>query len=132
MHKASIKKRLLPLLALLLAAGAVFLLLPQEKFDGERIARPDTYRLDIRQMTGTDRHTMALQAGDVLQIRFACSSGALYLSITAPDGTNIYSGDGRQVTQFSLTVPSTGDYMFCVTARHGQGHLQIQKEENGL
>ena len=73
-----------------------------------------------------------LQAGDVLQIRFACSSGALYLSITAPDGTNIYSGDGRQVTQFSITVPSTGDYTFCVTARHGQGHLQIQKEENGL
>ena len=132
MHNASIKKRLLPLLALLLAAGAVFLLLPQEQFDGERIARPDTYRLDIRQMTGTDRHTRALQAGDVLQIRFACSSGALYLSITAPDGTNIYSGDGRQVTQFSLTVPSTVDYTFCVTARHGQGHLQIQKEENGL
>ncbi len=131
MQKANIKKRLLPLLALLLAAGAAFLLLPREEFDGERIAQPDAYRLDIRQMTGTDRHTMALQAGDVLQVRFACASGTLHLAITAPDGTNIYSGDGRQATQFSLTVPAGGDYALSVTARRGQGHLQIQKEEKG-
>ena len=118
-------------LALLLAAGAAFLLLPQEEFDGERIARTDAYQLDIRQMTGTDRHTMALQEGDVLLVRFACVSGALHLAITAPDGTNIYSGDGRQATQFSLTAPASGDYTLSVTARHGQGHLQIQKEEKG-
>lgn len=130
MYIRNLKKRLLPLLALLLAVTAVFLLLPQEEFDGERIAQPGAYQLDIRQMTGTDQHTMALQEGDVLQVCFACASGSLHLAITAPDGTNVYSGDGRQLTQFSLTVPSTGDYTLSVAARHGQGHLQIQKKED--
>ena len=108
MHKASIKKRLLPLLALLLAAGAVFLLLPQEKFDGERIARPDTYRLDIRQMTGTVRHTMALQAGDVLL------HGHTHIPAWEDHGAFHYLNPG------SVAIPKEGSWHGYMTLENGR------------
>lgn len=114
----NLKKRLLPALVLLLAAAAaLFLLQGRETFVGERRAESDAYLLDIRQMTGTDEHTLALQTGETLHVRFTCTSGSLRLDITAPDGTAVYSGNGQAATRFT------------VTARRAAGVIQIQKEE---
>lgn len=119
MQKANIKKRLLPLLALLLAAGAVFLLLPREKFDGERIARPDTYRLDIRQMTGTDRHTMLCRretccrsALPVHRARCICPSpprmGRIFTAVMAGRSRNSRSRSRPPAITRSALRPATG------------------------
>lgn len=129
MHDSKIKSRTLPILALLAAVGAVFLLLGRDSFAGERIAQPDLYGLEIRQMTGVDQHTMDLQAEDVLQVCFACTSGSLRLEIIAPSGAAVYSGDGRQVTQFTVTAPEAGAYTLAVTARHARGSLRIQRQQ---
>lgn len=130
MHNLN-KKRLLPALALLLlaAAAALFLLQGRESFVGERRAEPDAYLLDIRRMTGTDEHTMALQTGETLHVRFTCTSGSLRLDITAPDGTAVYSGNGQTATRFTVTAPDSGVYTVAVTARRAAGVIQIQKEE---
>lgn len=117
MHNLN-KKRLLPALVLLLAAAAaLFLLHERETFVGERRAESDAYLLDIRQMTGTDEHTLALQTGETLHVRFTCTSGSLWLDITAPDGTAVYSGNGQAATRFT------------VTARRAAGTIQIQTKE---
>lgn len=114
----NLKKRLLPALTLLLAAAAaLFLLQGRETFVGERRAESDAYLLDIRQMTGTDEHTLALQTGETLHVRFTCTSGSLRLDITAPDGTAVYSGNGQAATRFT------------VTARRAAGTIQIQTKE---
>jgi len=118
MHNLN-KKRLLPALVLLLAAAAaaLFLLQGRETFVGVRRAESDAYLLDIRQMTGTDEHTLALQTGETLHVRFTCTSGSLRLDITAPDGTAVYSGNGQAATRFT------------VTARRAAGTIQIQTKE---
>lgn len=130
MHNLN-KKRLLPALTLLLAVGAtLFLLLPErESFVGERRAEPDAYLLEIRQMTGTDRHPMSLQTGETLHIRFTCTSGSLRLDITAPDGTAVYSGNGQTATRFTVTAADSGAYTLVVTARRAAGTIQIQTKE---
>ena len=73
----------LPLL--LLAGIAVFLLCRnQEGFTGSRVKNPDAYLLDIQRMNGTDLHTLELQKGDVLHIRFETVKGELRMTPSIP------------------------------------------------
>lgn len=46
-------------------------------------------------MNGTDGHTMTLNAGDVLAIRFETEKGTLHLEIQAPDGAFYIPGRGK-------------------------------------
>ena len=120
----------LPLL--ILAGVAVFLLCTnQEGFIGSRVKNPDEYLLDIEKMNGTDLHTLELQEGDVLQIRFETAKGELYMEIKAPDGTTIYRGNGKETTDFAVNIRQDGVYAVVVEARHAKGTIHIQtKAEN--
>lgn len=84
-------KRKIAIITLLLFWGvgsAVFLTVYNQKgFTGSRIANPDAYSLDIERMNGTDLHTLELDAGNALGIRFETEKGSLYMEIKAPDGT---------------------------------------------
>lgn len=118
----------LPLL--LLAGAAVFLLCyNQEGFTGSRIENPDAYLLDIQRMNGTDLHTLELQEGDTLQVRFETGKGTLYMEIKAPDGTTIYRGNGKETTDFTVNIRESGVYTIVVEAQHAKGTLHIQLEE---
>ena len=118
----------LPLL--LLAGAAVFLLCyNQEGFTGSRIKNPDAYLLDIQRMNGTDLHTLELQEGDTLQVRFETGKGTLYMEIKAPDGTTIYRGNGKETTDFTVNIRESGVYTIVVEAQHAKGTLHIQLEE---
>lgn len=117
------------LLLLILAETAVFLIHSnQEGFTGIRIKNPDAYLLDIRQMNGTDQHTLALQKGDSLRVYFKTGKGTLHMEITAPDGTVIYCGNGTETTDFTVNIPQSGVYTITVAARHAKGTIHIQHE----
>ena len=92
------KSVLFCLLAVLAAGLAVFFLVRGSQgsgaFRGSFVKNSDSYLLDAERMTGTDTHTLALQKGDVLQIHFAVGEGSLKLTITAPDSTELYAGNG--------------------------------------
>lgn len=77
------KKAISIVLALLAFAGvAVFLFsYNREGFSGSRVKKPDAYLLDIEKMNGTDLHTLELQEGDVLQIRFETEKGSMYMEL---------------------------------------------------
>ena len=118
------------LFLLILAGTAVFLFCcNQEGFTGSRIKNPDAYLLDIESMNGTDLHTLELQKGDALQIRFETEKGALYMEIKAPDGTAVYRGNGKETTDFTLNIRESGVYAVLVEARHAKGTIHIQLEE---
>ena len=121
-------KAVLIVLSLLLLAGiAVFLFCYNlEGFTGSRVKNPDAYLLDIEKMNGTDLHTLDLHKGDVLQIRFETEKGALYTEIKAPDGTTIYRGNGKEITDFAVNIPESGVYTIVVEARHAKGTIHIQ------
>ena len=68
------------LAAILLVVGAAywaFCRLPH--LTGSTIKNADSYILDAQYMNGTDGHTMMLNAGDVLAIRFETEKGTLHL-----------------------------------------------------
>lgn len=64
--------------------------------------------MDIERMNGTDLHTLELQKGDSLQIRFETEEGSLYMEIKAPDGAAIYRGNGKETTDFTVNIPESG------------------------
>lgn len=115
-------------LPLLLVAGyALFLLcLNQPGFTGSRVKNPDAYLLDIRRMNGTDQHSLALQQGDCLQIHFKTEKGSLTMEITGPDGSEVYSGNGREAREFTVTVPESGLYTITVSARQAKGSISVR------
>ena len=113
---------------LLLAAAGVQYLRNQEGFTGSRVEKPDCYLLDIEKMNGTDLHTLELQKGDALHIRFQTEQGSLYLEIKAPDGTSVYRGNGQDVTDFTVNAPENGVYTILVEAHRARGSIQIYVE----
>ena len=113
---------------LLLAAAGVQYLRNQEGITGSRVKNPDFYLLDIEKMNGTDLHTLELQKGDALHIRFQTEQGSLYLEIKAPDGTSVYRGNGQDVTDFTVNAPENGVYTILVEAHRARGRIQIYVE----
>ena len=77
------------------------------EFDGTRVANPDSYRLDIEQMNGTDTHALELNAEDALTIHFETEHGKLHMEIKAPDSTLIYTGNGEEATDFTVNGQET-------------------------
>ena len=117
------------LAALLLTDGAAFLIhcnLP--RFTGSTIKNADSYILDAQYMNGTDGHTMTLNAGDVLAIRFETEKGTLHLEIQAPDGSILYSGKGQDAADFTVNIAESGSYAVTVKAWFATGSIHIQAE----
>ena len=107
--------------------GAVFLTAcGQTRLAGSRVANPDSYRLDIERMTGTDTHTLELEAGDTLEIHFETEHGKLHLEIQAPDGTLLYTGNGEETTDFTVNISGSGAYSVYVEAHNAKGAIHIQ------
>ena len=71
---------------------------------------------------------MELQEGDVLRIRFETVKGSLYTEIKAPDGTAVYRGNGKESTDFTVSIPENGVYTIVVEARHAKGTIHIELE----
>ena len=97
--------------------------------EGTRMRDGDVYALDMQMMTGTDRHTLELEAGDVLQIRFETVKGSLRLEIEAPNGATLYRGNGTAVRDFSLEAQETGVYQVLIEASRAQGNVSIQVQK---
>ena len=116
------------LVCFLLGVAAALLLCGCDGFTGERIKNPDAYLLDIEKMTGTDSHKMTLSAGDVLRVRFETLGGSLTLTVTAPDGATLYTGNGRgEAKDFTVGIPADGEYTFTVKAENARGTLHIRR-----
>lgn len=98
-------------------------------FDGSRTAEAGSYRLDIARMTGIDRFTMELSAGDTLAVQFETVKGSIYMEIREPDETILYSGNGKGVSEFIVTVSESGTYSIHVEAHHAKGTVHIQQTD---
>lgn len=130
-NKLRYKRLLFVFITLLVIGIIIFLFLyTQEGFKGSRIKNPDSYMLDIERMRGTDQHTLDLQKGDVLQIQFETVKGFMDMEIKAPDGTTIYSGNGKKTTDFTVNISESGTYTVVVEASHAEGTIHIQCGKN--
>ena len=96
-------------------------------FVGSRTAETGSYRLDIDRMTGTDRFTMELSAGDTLAVQFETVKGSIYMEIKEPDESSLYAGNGKGVTEFTVNILESGTYSIYVEARRAKGTVYIQQ-----
>ena len=96
-------------------------------FVGSRTAEAGSYRLDIDRMTGTDRFTMELSAGDTIAVQFETVKGSIYMEIKEPDESSIYAGNGKGVSEFTVNIPESGTYSIYVEAHHAKGRVYIQR-----
>ena len=96
-------------------------------FDGSRVKNADSYQLDIKTMNCTDTHTLELEQGDTLKIDFETENGNLSMKITAPDGTELYQGDGT-VKEFTVEAPMDGAYPIVVVGQKAKGSIHIDVE----
>ena len=100
-------------------------------FDGSRVKNADSYQLDIKTMNCTDTHTLELKQGDTLKIQFETENGNLSMKITAPDGTELYQGDGT-VKEFTVEAPMDGTYMDRIERRFTYNGTDTWIDEDGL
>jgi hypothetical protein len=117
------------LLILCILGLAVFLTAcGRDCFVGSRTAEAGSYRLDIDRMTGTDRFTMELSAGDTLADQFETVKGSIYMEIKEPDESSLYVGNGKGVSEFTVNIPESGTYSIYVEACHAKGTVYIQQK----
>ena len=113
-----IKSKIALTISILAAVGAAVFLIFTNR---DRVKNPNEYLLEIEEMNGSDSHSMEFSAKTVLWVEFKAESGSLKMSITAPDGTEIYSGDGSTASNFAVTFPEDGEYTIFVKAKHAKG-----------
>ena len=122
----------LPWITLMLLVAGLMLFLPscnQEIFIGHDIKNSDLYLLDVEQMNGTDSHSIELQAGAMLAVHFETVKGSMHMTISAPDGSCLYAGNGKGVTEFTVNISESGAYSIFVEAHHAKGIIQVQRKE---
>ena len=97
-------------------------------FVGSRTAEAGCYKLDVDRMTGIDRFTMELSAGDMLAVQFETVKGSIYIEIKEPDESFLYAGNGKGMTEFSVNISESGTHSIYVEAHHAKGTVYIQQK----
>ncbi len=113
----------------ILGLAAVLTACGRDCFVGSRTAEAGSYRLDIDRMTGTDRFTMELSAGDTLAVQFETVKGSICMEIKEPDESSLYAGNGKGVTEFTVNISESGTYSIYVEAHHAKGTVYIQQAD---
>jgi hypothetical protein len=116
------------LILCILGLAVVLTACGRDCFVGSRTAEAGSYRLDIDRMTGTDRFTMELSAGDTLAVQFETVKGSIYMEIKEPDESSLYAGNGKGVSEFTVNIPESGTYSIYVEACHAKGTVYIQQK----
>ena len=116
---------------LVLITGIVLYLIyyNRGRFYGYLETNANFYISDFEIMNGSDYHTLELEKGDTLLVHFETEKGSLNMEIDAPDGIEVYSGNGKDVTDFTVNIPESGTYSVNIKANHARGKIYIQKSE---
>ena len=116
------------LLLMVLGTGLVLMACGSKSLADSRTAGSDSYGLNVESMTGTDSCLMELQDDEVLAVHFETVRGSMCMEIQAPDGSPLYQGNGKGVTEFTVNIPESGTYSILVEAHHAKGTVSIQQK----
>ena len=116
------------LLLMILGTGLVLMACGAKNPADSRTAGSDSYGLNVESMTGTDSCLMELQEGEMLAVHFETVRGSMCMEIQAPDGSPLYQGNGKGVTEFTVNIPESGTYSIFVEAHRAKGIIQVQRK----
>ena len=113
---------------MILGTGLVLMACGSKSLADSRTAGSDSYGLNVERMTGTDSYQMELQESEVLAVHFETVRGSMCMEIQAPDGSPLYQGNGKSVTEFTVNIPESGTSSIFVEAHHTKGTVSIQQK----
>ena len=116
------------LLLMVLGTGLVLMACGSKSLAYSRTEGSDSYGLQAESMTGTDSYQMELQEGEVLAVHFETVRGSMCMKIQAPDGSPLYQGNGKGVTEFTVNISESGTYSIFVEAHRAKGTVSIQQK----
>lgn len=108
------------LLLMILGTGLVLMACGSKSLADSRTAGSDSYGLNVESMTGTASCQMKLQEIEVLAVHFETVRGSMCMEIQAPDGSLLYQGNGKGVTEFTVNIPESGTYPIFVEAHRAK------------
>lgn len=117
------------LLLMVLETGLVLMACGSKSLADSRTAGSDSYGLNVESMTGTDSYQMELQKGEMLAVHFETVRGSMCMEIQALDGSLLYQGNEKGVTEFTVNIPESGTYSIFVEAHRAKGIIQVQRKE---
>lgn len=117
------------LLLIVLGTGLALMVCGSKSLADSRTADSDSYGLNVESITGTDSCQMELQEGEMLAVHFETVRGSMCMGIQAPDGSPLYQGNGKGVTEFTVNIPESGTYSIFVEAHRAKGIIQVQRKE---
>lgn len=109
-----------------LAAMIMLTSCSNDSFIGTFTKTATGYTADIVHSTGMDTHTMKLNSGDVLTVHHETKSGDMRITISAGNGMELYSGDGKTVHEFTLIMPTDGSCTVTLGAQNATGSVSIK------
>jgi len=115
------------LISCILGLAVILTACDRNCFGGCRTAEAGFYQLDIDHMTGSERFTMELSAGDTLAVQFETVKGSIYMEIKEPSGALLYAGNGKGTTDFTVSISEGGVYFVHVEAHNAKGMIHIQQ-----
>lgn len=86
---------------MVLGTGLVLMACGTKSLADSSTGGSDPYGLNVESMTGTDSYQMELQESEVLAVHFETVRGSMCTGIQAPDGSLLYQGNGKGVTEFT-------------------------------
>ncbi len=84
------------------------------------------YSVNCIRFSGTDRHALSLQAGDVMTVTVTSDSGSI--GVTVADGDNyLYRSYAIEAGSFTVTASTAGRYTVILTGDGFSGKIAFQK-----
>lgn len=92
----------------------------------------DVYQVNFTWWTGADRHTLLLEEGDVLQMKWNIERGLIGIEIGKPNQKPIYiandvSEKDTPEASFTVTVPEAGEYTISVSGKNATAEVNVKR-----
>ncbi|HHW10944.1 MAG TPA: hypothetical protein GXX29_13335 [Firmicutes bacterium] len=92
-------------------------------FDGTRLAEADRFHLIFKHFCGVQKHTMMLNAGDVIDVNIKKIAGRLDITILDSRQKVLYQGRNADWSHFKVVVMESEVYSFVVVGKEAKGSV---------
>jgi len=84
------------------------------------------FTMDFTRFSATNKCTLSLGEGDVVQVEAVRDSGKIGLRVSGMKGSEPYEGNDLKTLTFTIRVSETDDYVFWITGHDATGRITIK------
>lgn len=124
------KRMILIFAAIAVIAAVLYTARPKPRYDSAK--SETTYLLDVGAWSGTDAHSLQMEAGESLHVEWDLQRGSLDLTVGISGQKPVYTANhidpqSNPHAAFEITVPQAGEYTVSITAKAAAGSVVVMK-----